>query len=231
MKRTSFFLCGSCLAAGLIWAGVGPASVLRAAEIGKPARNADKGEKGDRENRTKLAREQLATLSPDQRQKVMAALRHVWEDADVKAARQALKQASDTLKKTTREAVEETDPEVRGIVASILDKMGREGNPGPLIGARKSEVDTRRRWARLLHIPPMTMDTLPPEDRQVLERAMEKTMADPRVKEAQGRLPAAEGPTGKAAALRDVSQTVRRVAVELEPGLQAVLDRANAQAK
>ena len=149
----------------------------------------------------------------------------------MKAARLALKQASEALKKTTREAVEETDPEVRSIVASIIEKMGRDGNPGPLIGGKKPELEGRRRWARLLHIPPMTMDSLSADDRQVLERAMEKTLADPRVKEAQAKVPTAEGAAGKGAALREVSQTVRRVAVELEPGLQAVLDRANAQGR
>ena len=200
-----------------------------AAEPGKPERPAAKVRKAvdaERAERERAIREFLRSLPQEKRQQALVALKKVWEDEDVTAAREQLRQATEHYKKTVRRAVEETDPEVRQLISPLVNRSLKDSlTPGS--GQRKAgEGQGPVRYLRLIGISPEKLDSLAEEEKAVVSSLKDRLMTEPRVKEALAKVDAA--PTGggaRVAALRELRQTAKKVALELEPRLGPILDR------
>jgi hypothetical protein len=177
--------------------------------------------------REEVVRDILQQLSPEKRQQVLAALKRIWDDADVKAAREQLKSAADTYRRTMRQAIDEADPEVRESVRPLLERLMRDGlNPGQLAGGPKRPGDGPPRFLRILGLTSEKMNQFAPEDRRLVVSVRDRLNADERVKAALDRLERApDQPGPRVQALRELRRTARAVAVELEPRLAPLLDR------
>ena len=194
----------------------------------------------EREPRGRPTRDFLEKLPPEKRRQVLDALRAVWQDEDVKAAREELKQASNSYRRTVRKAIEETDPSVRDSVRPILEQLLREGiNPaawaeldrkkggGPPPDQRPDPRQSMPRFLNLLGIGPETMASLSPEDRKRLGKLRDHVMNDERVKAAAAKIPPVpEPPPGRAAAMRDLRRIARDVAEKADPKIKEILQQA-----
>lgn len=103
-----------------------------------PREDRDRGREGDdRDDRDRSPWSWMRDTSPEQREKIKAALKQVWEDQEVQAAREHMKTATTAYKDVLREAIAKTDPEVRSIIDRIMrdrlwheltrDDVGRRG--------------------------------------------------------------------------------------------------------
>jgi hypothetical protein len=181
----------------------------------------------EKAKREQAIREMLQRLPPEKRQQALAALRQIWDDQDVKAAREQLKLAAETYKRTMRQAIDETDPEVRETVRPLLERLMKDGGspaqwgPGP-----RRPGDGPPRFLRMLGLTSEKMDLLTPDERRLVVSVRDRVTADERVKLAAARLEQApDQPGSRPPALRELRRTARAVAVELEPRLAPLLDR------
>ena len=133
---------------------------------------------GDKPSREKAMKDYLEKLTPEQRQKVLAAVKHVWEEADVKTARQQLKEAADGYKKTIRDAIEETDPDVRDLVRPMIERMIKEGFPQGGSNGRKHQ-DGPPRSPRLFGLVLEKFEALPADEKNLLMSVRERVADDP----------------------------------------------------
>ncbi len=204
-----------------------------AAEEGRPQ---DQGKKnrpetdrpeGGRRDGRRSGPEWLRELPEEQRRQVLAALKKIWEDEDVKAARERLNTATHNYKRTVRAALNEADPELAESVRPMLERILRESLPshrGPAGGGGPGAE--KARFFRLLGIFRSQLDTLSEGDRQLLETLAGQVMSDPRVKAALAR-PEGDGePSGKARleAIKTCRKTVKEIALEREPRLKELLE-------
>ena len=199
-----------------------------------PSKKTDKSPAPDREAHERATRELLQKLPPEKRRQVLDALKKVWADEDVRAAREDLRRATETYRRTLRAAMEETDPDVRNAVRPLLDRLLKAGlNPtdwsdSPAPG--KPAQDSPPRYLRLLGLSGDKAATLTPEERDLLGSVRERVMTDPRVRQAAAAVTAAktDQPRARAQAMQELRRTTRAVATELEPRLQPLLDKAAA---
>jgi hypothetical protein len=215
-----------------------PAAPAPAAPAAPPAgesaqsRKPDKSPASDRETHERATRELLQKLPPEKRRRVLDAMKKVWADEDVRAARDDLRRATETYRRTLRSAMEETDPEVRNAVHPLLDRLLKAGlNPAAWSDSpapEKPAQDSPPRYLRLLGLSGDKTATLTPEERDLLGSVRERVMADPRVRHAATAVATAKAdqPRARAQAMQELRRTTRTVAVELEPRLQALLDKA-----
>lgn len=201
----------------------------------KPRRT-DKSPSADRENHERTTRELLQKLPPEKRRQVLEAMKKVWADEDVRAARDDLRRATESYRRTLRAAMEETDPVVRNAVGPLLDRLLKAGlNPDAWAdspGQKKPANEGPPRYLRLLGLSGDTMATLSPEQRDLLGSVRERVMADERVRHAAAALAAKpDQPRGRAAAMQELRHVTRAVAVELEPRLQPLLEKNAAAPK
>jgi hypothetical protein len=208
------------LAAGVLATGALARAQNAASESPRPA-----PPPAQKLKREQAVREYLSKLPPEQRKKVMAALKEVWEDAEVKSARQQLKDSAENYKRTMAEAVADLAPEVRDIVRPLVERVVRDGLTPPGLPGRKLGVDAPPRFLRSLGLTPERFDGLPTGDKALIISLREKVMSDSRVRDAAVRLNQAEGPPQKAAAWRELRRTARQVAVDLEPRLDSILQK------
>ena len=210
-------------AAPPIW-GQQPLSEDPVRASGSPRAKALLAEKTKREE---AVRDILQRLPPEKRQQVLAALKRIWDDEDVKAAREQLKSAADTYRRTMRQAIDEADPEVRESVRPLLERLMKDGlNPGQLAGGPKRPGEGPPRFLRILGLTSEKMNQFAPEDRRLVVSVRDRLNADERVKAALDRLERApDQPGPRVQALRELRRTARAVAVELEPRLAPLLDR------
>lgn len=158
------------------------ASAQRPAESARP-----RSGEGDRRE----TRELLRQLPEAQRQQVMRALKKIWEDEDVRAAREQLHGATENYKRTIQAAVSEADPELAENVRPLLKRLLREGGPegarerrwGPRGGERGSG-DDQARFFRMLGLSRDRIETLVPEARERIVALHQEVMNDPRVQAA-----------------------------------------------
>lgn len=188
----------------------------------------------DREAHERATRELLQKLPPEKRRQVLDALKKVWADEDVRAARDDLRRATDTYRRTLRTAMEETDPDVRNAVRPLLDRLLKAGlNPSDWSESQsqdKPTTDSPPRYLRLLGLSGDKAATLTPEERTLLGSVRERVMTDPRVRQAAAAVAAAktDQPRARAQAMQELRRTTRAVATELEPRLQPLLDKTAA---
>ncbi|MGI8601385.1 MAG: hypothetical protein ACR2OZ_00120 [Verrucomicrobiales bacterium] len=174
--------------------------------------------------REQAVREYLDKLPHDQRHKVLAALKSVWEDADVRKARHQLKESADNYKRTMRAAIEEVDPEMRDIVRPLVERMVKDGLPGGDFHPRRNVHDGLPRFNRLLGLSSEKLDALPREEKTLIDSVRERVLTDERVKEAGRTLENAEG-RKRTEAWQALRRTVRQVAIEFEPQLGSLLEK------
>ncbi len=168
-------------------------------------------------NRERILRDALARLQPEQRKQVLQALDHVWKDEGVKAAREQLKQASDTYKRELRDALAETSPEVQPVLGPLLEQLARTGLPD--LAPRKGTE--RPRYHLLLGLD---LAQATEEERRWLNAVRDAVMADPRL-HAQRQVVEKTQPPARAAAFLEQVRLARTLAVEKDPRLQALFDR------
>lgn len=104
---------------------------------GRGDRSRESGRSRDGDDRDRSPWSWMRDTSPEQREKIKAALKQVWEDQEVQAAREHMKSATAAYKDVLREAIAKTDPEVRSIIDRIMrdrlwheltrDDVGRRG--------------------------------------------------------------------------------------------------------
>jgi transglutaminase-like putative cysteine protease len=185
----------------------------------------------DRPAQERALRDQLEKLPPEKRRQVLEAMKAVWADEDVRAARESLRQATETYRRTLRTAIEETDPEVRTAIRPLLDRLLKAGlNPADWTESAptdKPAQDSPPRYLRLLGLSGPAAASLTPEERTLLASVREQVMSDPRVRQATAAVAAAsDQPRARAQAMQALRRTTRAVAVEREPRLQPLLDKA-----
>jgi hypothetical protein len=190
-----------------------------------------KSTSADRPAQERALRDQLQKLPPEKRRQVLEAMKAVWADEDVRAARESLREATEAYRRTLRTAIEETDPEVRAAIRPLLDRLLKAGlNPADWTEsapADKPAQDSPPRYLRLLGLSGPAAASLTPEERSLLASVREQVMADPRVRQATAAVAAAsDQPRIRAQAMQALRRTTRAVAVEREPRLQPLLDKA-----
>jgi hypothetical protein len=157
-------------------------------------------------------------------------MKKVWADDDVRASREALRQATETYRRTLKAAMEETDPEVRQTVRPLLDRLLRAG-VNPSDWAESSADPTSSpvgppRFLRLLGLSGAAAASLSPTDRQALGAVRERVMNDPRVRQAAAAVAAApDPPRARAQAMQELRRITRTVTLELDPRLRDLLEK------
>jgi len=184
------------------------------------------GKPADKERREKAVREFVEKLPDEKRQRVLKALKEVWEDQDVKKARIGLREAAENYKRTMREAIEQTDSEVREIVTPLLTRLVKEGL-APHSLQEKKPGEGRIRFLRILGLNSGKMESLSPEERQIITGARDRILADARVKEALAHFEAAPQPGGRGPALRQLKKAAREAALEIDPRLGPILEKTS----
>jgi len=197
------------------------------------SRKAERSAAAERESRERATRELLQKLPPEKRRQVLDAMKKVWADEDVRAAREELRRATETYRRTLRAAMEETDPDVRNALRPLLDRLLKAGlNPAAWTdepSPEKAPGDGPPRYLRLLGLSGNAVAALTPEERALLGSVRERVMDDPRVRQAAAAvLPKPDQPRGRGPAMQELRRVTRAVAVELEPRLQPLLEKAGA---
>ena len=192
-----------------------------------------------REAQERIIREALQKLPPEKRRQVLQAMKSVWADEDVRAAREQLRQATENYRRTLRAAMEETDPEVRTAVRPLLDRLLKAGlkdsswndppvdptTPQPPSAPPSARPqDAPPRYLRLLGLSGEKLAALSPENRALISSVRDRVMADPRVRQATAALAAvSDQPRARAQAMQELRRITRQAATELEPRLTEVL--------
>lgn len=148
------------------------------------------------------------SLSEEQREKLRQALREVWTDPAVIAAREEVKQAGDAYQEAIKAAVSRADPSVAEVMARIQRSnsgmahehiwgrppvpmgQGGKGMPQPPHGPgspEKGGPGSRRVFDDQIK-PPGFLDKLPPEERAKFRKAEETAMESEVVKAARAEL-------------------------------------------
>jgi len=173
---------------------------------GNPDKSKEKERFRDKGEAARL--EVWESLSDEQREKLKQALRDVWTDPAVIAAREEVKQAGDAYQESIKAAVSRADPSVAEVMSKIQRSnsgmahehiwgrpplpMGQGGKgmpqpphaPGP---PEKSGPGSRRGFDDQIK-PPGFLDKLPPEARDKFRRAEAAAMDSLAVKEARAEL-------------------------------------------
>ncbi len=108
-------------------------------------------------------------LTPEQREKLRQALRDVWADPAVIAARAEVKQASDAYQAAVKAAVSRSDPSIADALAKIqransgIAHEHISGRPPLGMGPKRGFEDEFK--------PPGFLDSLPPESREKFRKA------------------------------------------------------------
>jgi|GEM_PF-2059278 len=208
-----------------------PSSVPHPGPAVKP-RKVERSASADRDLRERATRELLQKLPPEKRRQVLDAMKHVWADEDVRAAREELRRATEAYRRTLRAAMEETDPDVHNALRPLLDRLLKSGlNPATWTeapGPDKPAGDGPPRYLRLLGLSGNAVAALTPEERALLGSVRDRVMADVRVRQAAAVLPKPDQPRGRGAAIQELRRVTRTVAIELEPRLQPLLEKAGA---
>lgn len=174
-----------------------------------------------RHQREQAVREYLQRISPEQRKKVLAAVRSVWQEPDVVAAREELRQSVETYKAAMREAVAASDPEVREIVQPMVERLVRDGlSPDSLRGGG----DPPLRYLRALGITPAAYHQLPAQERRLLLSARRSVLQSDAVREKQAAFVSAE-PSRRSAARSELQQAAREAARQHDPQIGPILER------
>ncbi|MFN0125853.1 MAG: hypothetical protein ACKV19_04110 [Verrucomicrobiales bacterium] len=195
----------------------------------------------NREAQERAIREALQKLAPEKRRQVLDAMKKVWTDDDVRAARDDLRRATENYRRTLRAAMEETDPEVRTTVRPLVDRLlkaginpeawAAKGSPPSPTPETTPTPDGPPRYLRMLGLVGDKAGSLTPEERRLLASVREQVMGDARVSEAAAGLAGADTPRARAQAMQALRRTAQAVAVELEPRLKPLLDRAAAPSR
>lgn len=108
-------------------------------------------------------------LTPEQKEKLRQALRDVWADPAVIAARAEVKQASDAYQAAVKAAVSRADPSIADALAKIqransgIAHEHISGRPPMGLGPKRGFEDEFK--------PPGFLDSLPPEAREKFRKA------------------------------------------------------------
>jgi hypothetical protein len=175
----------------------------------------------EKEARAGAMREYLEGLTQPQKQKVTAAIRHVWDDPDVGQKRELLRQAYEAYKKEVRDAIQDVDPEVQALVKPIFEKSFKEASGK--IDFEQQVESPGRRLARALRLG--TFDKLTEDEKNLLNRLWEKVKGDPRFIEADQRLQAAASSQDRTAALAALTTETRHIAVELDQAVAVLWEK------
>lgn len=216
---------------------------LVGAEEPRPSAAPGRSPRAEREQRP--ARELLRELPEEQRRQVLRALKKIWEDEDVCAAREQLHAATENYKRTIQTALSEADPELAENVRPLLKRLLNEGGAGP--GGPGPERRDRwergpgseqARFLRMLGLARERVEALAPEERQRLNALREEVMNDPRVQAAAAQTRAIRDASGNPPPDRDAKPSdnwlqamkawrdaVRTVAMEKEPRLKEWIGR------
>lgn len=188
----------------------------------------------NREAQERTVREALQKLPPEKRRQVLDAMKRVWADEDVRAARDELRRATENYRRTLRAAMEETDPEVRTTVRPLVDRLlkaginpeawAEEAAPSPTSEATPPP-DGPPRYLRMLGLVGDKAASLTQNERRMLAAVRDQVLADPRISDAAAGWAGADTPRARAQAMQVLRRTARAVAVELDPRLKPLLDR------
>ncbi|MEM9016597.1 MAG: hypothetical protein AAGC68_06255 [Verrucomicrobiota bacterium] len=129
------------------------------------------------------SREQWEKLEPKDQEKLREALRSVWTDPDVTAAREGVRRASEAYQEAIRSAIGKTDPSVAGLVQRM--QQDNEGKMRARVGGGPGGKYAYRRINEYPMGPPGFLESLSEEERVKLEAAEEKVQESPKVQEAR----------------------------------------------
>lgn len=195
-----------------------------------------------REAHERIIRDALQNLPPEKRRQVLEAMKSVWADEDVRAAREDLRKATETYRRTLRTAMEETDPDVRTTLRPLIDRLLKAGfnastwndtpSTTPLPSADPAStrpLEAPPRYLRLLGLSGNKLATLSPENRALIGSVRDRVMNDPRVRQAAAAVATkSDQPKARAQAMQDLRRLTRMVAIELEPRLASILEAPGA---
>jgi len=139
---------------------------------------------GGKEERARI--DAWESLTPEQREKLKEALRDVWADPDVIAARAEVKQASDAYQAALKAAVSRADPSIADALAKI--QRANSGIAHEHISGRPPLGMGPKRGFEEEFKPPGFLDSLPPEVREKFRLAEAEAMKAPSVKAARSEL-------------------------------------------
>ncbi len=108
-------------------------------------RPSDRSERGERPERSPHGENPFDEMTPEQQERVRAALKQVWDDPAVQESREKMAAAAAAYRESLRDAIGKTDPEIRDLLDKALrDKFrrgmrGHSGDRGHPLGLPKME--------------------------------------------------------------------------------------------
>lgn len=200
------------------------AAVTGKADPGPPGGGFRPGEDGDSEKR----KEMWESLSDEEREKLLGALRKVWTDPAVLGAREEVRQASEGYREAVRAAIGKADPEVADLLAGFQASMegkaeGRMGDGPP--GGRPAF----RRGHEYSILPPDLLEKLDPEKREKVKAAEAAARDSERVEVAKKafdelRQRDEELRTSRMEAHRRMRRAIIESMIEADPEMAALLE-------